>query len=171
MKKILILFLLLTSFSFAQQLKLWINEDVEEDAAGYIESKSHHISDDFKTFGDFFGLVSIYLNVDSSTTLRNNRDSLYFKPMLKFGETWYLGDTLHWKRFDTADITSSIIQSNLTYIIPGVVHDSLLVWFNDPTDTSTIWGLPASQTDFKLRCYFISDSVNFIIKDSKLGVH
>ena len=115
-------------------------------------------------------MTAIVLDVDSSTTVNGADDSLLFFPMYKISGTWFVGDTIEWDRINTATYTvdDAFIDANIEYVLPSVLHDSLLVWKNDPTSLTTVEGYPVWQ-EFKLRVSY-NDSVTFII-DARAGRH
>jgi hypothetical protein len=162
---ILISLLLLFSLGYGQNYKLWA-ETFTATAASTDDSEDWDFTDEYRNLGKFAGLVAVILDVDSSTTENGDDDSLYFFPMYKINGDWFVGDTIEWDRITTDEIDSTFIDVNIEAIIPSALHDSLMIWKNDPTSTTTIEGYPV-WTDFKLRMSH-NDSVTFGI-DARAG--
>ena len=172
MKFLLVLLSLfvLCSFSYGQEYRLWV-EDFEAVAAGTDDSNELNLTDRYTTVGKYYGLTSIVLDIDSSTTASGGGDdSLYFVTMYKVSGTWFTGDTIQWSLLKTAAymVDDAFATPARELIIAEVAHDSLYIWNNDPTSTTTIEGYPLWQ-EFGLRMLH-NDSVSFSL-DVRAGRH
>lgn len=150
---VILTLLFLVSFGYGQEYRLFRSYDLDVDAASTVDSDEANFTDDYRGLGKFDGLVTLVLDVDSSTTASGGgNDSLYFVPMYKISGDWFTGDTIQWDRLNTASygIDDAFIDTNIELVIVETYHDSLLIWKNDPTTTTTIEGYPMWQ-DFKVR--------------------
>ncbi len=160
MRNFLVLFLLFlfTVPIFSQDLVLW-NEEFTATASGSDLSKQWNLSDDFRNLGDYNGLMTIVLDVDSLTDVDNTADVLYFLPYYKIAGNWYKGDTIQWDSLNTSEIDDTILDVNMEAVNVSTSLSRVLIWRSDPSSTTTIEGYPAS-TAFGLKMLH-ADSVNF----------
>ena len=162
--------LFLLSFSYGQEYRLW-NATIQEEDAGTTDSDVFNFTDRYTTVGKYFGLTAIVLDIDTTiVTKTGGNDSLYFVTMYKIGGTWFTGDTIQWDRVNTAayGIDDTFIDTNIELVIAQTYQDSLLVWKNDPTSTTTIEGYPMWQ-EFGVRALY-NDSIDVFI-DMRAGRH
>lgn len=160
-----LLLLLFVTFGYAQSYKLWV-EDFTATAAGTDYSEDWNFADEYRDIGKFDGLVCVTLDLDSSTTVNGDDDSLYFFPEYKVNGEWFRGDTIAWDSLSTSKIDSAFYNVDVKAVVVPDVHNNILIWQNDPTSTTSIEGLPV-WTDFRLAKTY-NDSVTYTI-DARAG--
>lgn len=170
MKRFLFFLLCLVGLSLGQSTTL-LSGDFEEDGSGIAYTGSYNSTD--VAVDKFLGFEVFTLDIDSlpsltdaTGTVRDN--TIAFINEYKRNGKWWTGDSIRWDRFDTSNLESSIIQRNLVWISPITYNDSLLVWHNDPTDTSNIQGLIWKERRVKI---VWSDSVSFNNLNLEVEVH
>ena len=166
----LLTFLLFFNLGYSQDYRLWTDEALTVGAAATLDSDYFNLTDDYRALGKFNGLMAVVLDVDSSTTVCGDDDSLYFVPMYEIMGTWFSGDTIQWDRINTADygVDDTFLDLNIEAIVTETHTDSLFVWVVDPTSVTNIEGYPIWE-NFGLRVLH-NDSVNTVIS-ATLGRH
>jgi len=158
MKKLIFLFfVLLSTISFCQSYTLWYETDFEKIVGGTFYSREVNLFiEDTRQFGQFNGLFSTILDLDSISSYPGKDSALYFFPNYKINGKWYSGDTILWDRFNTADfhINDPALNLDIESVVAQTYFDSLLVWTSfpsvpSPSDTSNVEDR-AAWTDFKM---------------------